>query len=155
MKCIIAIEDFLLCFVTHAIYVVFIIVHQSRFMIAHYYLLLRYDLTPTLLIIMHDVFYYLIISLVFIDFLTNNHTCFTFYYQRPRYKAQKGATVFNRTFLISNLTPKLIFVFTYSHFLIKNHTQAFFSYFVFPFKNKTKISGDSKSFLKIKFSLNK
>ena len=33
-------------------------------MIAHYYLLLRYDLTLTLLIFMHDLFYYLIVFLV-------------------------------------------------------------------------------------------
>ena len=48
-------------------------------MIVHYYLLLRYDLTPTLLIFMHDSLYYLIISLVSIDFLINCHTCLTLF----------------------------------------------------------------------------
>ena len=40
-------------------------------MIAHCYLLLRDDLIPTLFILMHDSFYYLIILLVSIDFLIN------------------------------------------------------------------------------------
>ena len=48
-------------------------------MIAHYYLLPRYAPTPTLLILMHDLFYYLIISLVSITFLVNCHVCFTLF----------------------------------------------------------------------------
>ena len=45
----------------------------------HYVLLLRYDLTPTLLILMHDSFYYLTISLVYIDFLINCCICLTLF----------------------------------------------------------------------------
>ena len=52
-------------------------------MIAHYYLLLRYDFIPTLIIFMHDSFYYLIISLVSIDFFINCHTCFTLFSINP------------------------------------------------------------------------
>ena len=51
--------------------------HQGR--LGHYDLLLSYDLTPTLLILMHDSFYYLIISLISIDFFINCHTCFTLF----------------------------------------------------------------------------
>ena len=52
-------------------------------MIAHYYLMLMFDLIPTLLILMHDCFYYLIILLVFIDFFINCHTYFTLFSRDP------------------------------------------------------------------------
>ena len=52
-------------------------------MIALYYLLLRYDLIHTLLILMHHSIYYLIILLVSIDFLINCHTCFTLFSRDP------------------------------------------------------------------------
>ena len=59
---------------------------------------------------------------------------------------------FHRTFPISNLTPgpRLDFpkpAFSYH----KSHLGVFLSYFVFPFKIKTKISGDSKPFSKNDF----
>ena len=59
----------------------FVLVKVS--MIGHYYLLLRYDLTPVLFIFIYDSFYYLIISLVFIDFLVNRHVCFTLISRDP------------------------------------------------------------------------
>ena len=59
-------------------------------MIVHYYLLLRYDLTPILLILMHDSFYYLIISLVFINFFINCHTCFTIFSRDCMYTGLEG-----------------------------------------------------------------
>ena len=51
--------------------------------------------------------------------------------------------VFHRTFPISNLTPESRLVF-----LSRVILTVFLSYFVFPLKNKTKLSGDSKSFSK-------
>ena len=52
-----------------------------------------------------------------------------------------------RTFLISNLTPEPDPVFRRSPFPKPGVAlRVFLSYFVYPFKNKTKISGDSKSF---------
>ena len=51
--------------------------------------------------------------------------------------------VLRRTFLISNLTlgPNLIFIDL--SFLSRVIFRVFLSYFVYPLKNKTKISGDS------------
>ena len=96
-------------------------------MIAHYYFMLRYDLTPILFIFMHDLFYYLIILLVSIDFLINCHTCFTLF--------SKDLIIGFKWMLRLTTVPF-------------NRKNVFVSYFIFSYKNKTKISDDSKSFSK-------
>ena len=85
-----------------------IILYLSVSMIAHYYLLPRYTLTPTLLILIHDSFYYLIILLVSINFLVNYHVYFTLL---SRDELRGVFRSFYRTFSISNLTsgPDSIF----------------------------------------------
>ena len=120
-------------------------------MIAHYYLLPRYDLTPTLFILIHDSFYYLII-LVFIDFLVNCHVCLTLFSRDFVFRNLEGCfRYFYHTFPMSNLTPGPDLVFHRPAFLNKESHLGFSFLFCFSLKNKTKISDDSKSFLKIIF----
>ena len=53
---------------------------------------------------------------------------------------------------ISNMTPEPKLSFSQTCFFpLKATLKVFLSYFVFPLKNKIKISGDSKSFSKNKF----
>ena len=78
--------------------------------------------------------------------LINCHDCFILLVE-TRFRDLEGCYGLYRTFLISNLTPEPDPVFrkiTFSK--IRSCTLGFLSYFVYPFKNKTKISGDSKSF---------
>ena len=58
--------------------------------------------------------------------------------------------IFYCTFPIGNLTLGPDSMFHKPIFLNKESHLGFYFLFCFPFKNKTKISGDSNSFLKIK-----
>ena len=74
-------------------------------MIVRYYLLPRYTLIPTLPIFIHDSLYYLIISLVSIDFLINCHTCFTLFSRDLIIGLREVLWLtHHHTFPISNLT---------------------------------------------------
>ena len=75
-------------------------------------------------------------------------TSASFYQQRPDFRDLEGYYGLHRTFPISNLTPEPDPVFRRSPFpKPRVALRVFLSYFVYPFKNKTKISGDFKSFL--------
>ena len=94
---------------------------SSQFLGAYHYLLLRYDPTPTLLILMHDSFYYLIISLISINFFINFHTCFTLF-SRPVFMDLGGCYGLYRTFPTSNLTPGPRLGFSQTCFSFRSHT---------------------------------
>ena len=115
-------------------------------MISYYYWLPRYDLTPTLFIFIYDSFYYFII-LVSIDLLVNCHVCLTLFSRDFVFRDLEGCfRYFYRTFPMSNLTPGPDLVFHRPAFPNKESHLGFAFLFCFPFKNKTKVSGDSKSF---------
>ena len=101
-------------------------------------------------------YFWFVIILVSIDFLVNCYTCSPYLVDTRFLGTERGATVFHCTFQISNLTLRPISAFIDRIFQIKSHTQGFFIFlFCFPFKNKTKISDDSKYFLKINSLINK
>ena len=92
-----------------------------------------------------------------IDFPINCHI-YLYLINRDQIQGFNGGVMtYYRTFPIGNLTleghklgfHKLVFPFSMSHI------QGFLSYFVFLLKNKIKISGDSKTFSKIIFFINK
>ena len=60
------------------------------FMIVHYYLLSRYTLIPTLSILIHDSFYYLIISVLLINFLINCHIYLTLFSRNSFLRGLEG-----------------------------------------------------------------
>ena len=109
---------FVLLFDMHVIFYIWV---NLVFMIVHYYSLLRYDFTLTLFIFMHDSFYYLIISLISINFFINFHTCFTLF-SRPVFMDLGGCYGLYRTFPTSNLTPGPRLGFSQTCFSFRSHT---------------------------------
>ena len=73
----------------------------------------------------------------------------SFYLVETHFRVLEGCYGFYRTFSISNLTPKPKFGFFHKPPFPNKESHLKFSFlFCFPFKNKTKISGNSKSFSK-------
>ena len=127
-------------------YMYIFIVHWSCFMIAHSWLPSRYASIHISLIlytyfashIVHDWFDY---SSILIDC----HVSFILLVE-TRLRDLEGCYGFCRTFPISNLTPEPDPIFVDHLFQNKESHLGFSFLFCLPFKNKTKISGDSKSF---------
>ena len=96
-------------------------------------------------------YFWSMIILVSIDLLVNYHVCFTLLVE-THFRGLDECYGFSRTFPISDLTPMTWppdpdLVFYRPVFHLRVTFRVFLSYFIFPFKNKTKINDDSKFFL--------
>ena len=132
--------------VTSVTYFMLILMHWPHFLIAHCRLLPRYASALTLTIVHACFSFHCVIILVPIRFPYQLPWLLYFIGRDPLFRDLEGCYGLYRTFLISNLTSEPDLVFHWPPFPNNESHLGFSFLFCLPFKNKTKISGDSKSF---------